>query len=109
MGSTFTLHLRWHGGSDNCCPHATLASWLDLDKKKTNKVYLDDSAASLLEISNLFTDGQGQLEGLRLTGDIFAGKRPVQDSHRPCNRWQNMFVGHVATICMTLCECVQLI
>lgn len=32
--------------------------------------YLNDLAASLLQVSNFFPDGESQLEGLSLAGDV---------------------------------------
>ena len=48
--------------------------------------HLDDFAASLLQVSHLFPDGQSQLEGLSLAGDVLPWERPVQDGDRPCKQ-----------------------
>ncbi len=52
--------------------------------------YLDDLAAGLFQGSHLLAQGQGQLVGLGLAGDVFAGEGPVQDGHRACKQPQNM-------------------
>ena len=57
--------------------------------------HLDDSTASLLQVSNLFTQGQAQLEGLSTARDILAGEAPVENSDRPA---QQVFLTAVSVM-----------
>ena len=45
---------------------------------------LNDLAAGGLEVADLLAQGGGELEGLRLAGDVLAREAPVEHRHGPC-------------------------
>lgn len=62
---------------------------------KLHWTYLDDTAASRLQVSNLLTQGEGNLEGLRLASDVLAGEGPVEDGYRACEHALDWPLGQV--------------
>ena len=59
---------------------------------------LDDLAAGLLQVSHLLTNGQGQLEGLGLAGDVLPGERPVQNGDWACSDSTQVSPAHYVAL-----------